>query len=299
MEDLFKRYIWLFNTIYEAGEITFEDINQQWINRGNGEVDPIPKKTFHTHKDKVMELFDINIKCKKRGREYYYYIEDVSILDETNHQLINTYYLQQLAKESVKIKDRVLVELTPSKSNALFTITDAMLESRALDIEYKSYYAEYPKTLQIEPYILKHFKQRWYLLGRDVEKNRLKTYALDRILSCKRRTQYFEMSKDFNPQEYFRYNYGIIVNADEYDVETVEIKAYGKQSEYIRSLPLHHSQVEIKQNEDYTLFSYKIRPSYDFNQEILAHGSSIEVVSPAWYRDEIKNAFKAALSRYE
>ncbi|WP_404812356.1 WYL domain-containing protein [Capnocytophaga canimorsus] len=47
-------------------------------------------------------------------------------------------------------------------------------------------------------------------------------------------------------------------------------------------------QKEIKTEDNYTFFEYFLRPTYDFRQEILSHGAEIEVISPNWFREEIK-----------
>ena len=63
-----------------------------------------------------------------------------------------------------------------------------------------------------EPYFLKIFRQRWYVVGRNVRDNKIKTYALDRMSSVTHREETFEMPADIDPEEYFRDSFGIVVN---------------------------------------------------------------------------------------
>lgn len=74
-KDLFNRYIWLVDTIYQVGKITFEEINERWVCSEMSGGEEIPLRTFHNHRKAIEELFDINIECNKRGG-YYYYIEN-------------------------------------------------------------------------------------------------------------------------------------------------------------------------------------------------------------------------------
>jgi hypothetical protein len=67
----------------------------------------------------------------------------------------------------------------------------------------------------------------------------------------------------------------------------VEIKVTGVQWKYFNALPLHPSQEETTAADDYSIFRYFICPTYDFRQELLSHGAETEVLSPAWFRDEI------------
>ena len=90
----------------------------------------------------------------------------------------------------------------------------------------------------------------------------------------------------------------IILDNNEYDIETFEIKAYGNQRNYLNSLPLHHTQEEIETNQEYAVFSYRLRPSYDFLQEILSHGVNLEVLKPQWCRERVKQSLEENLKNY-
>ena len=80
---------------------------------------------------------------------------------------------------------------------------------------------------------------------------------------------------------------------------TIRLKAYREKPHYLRSLPLHHSQREIESNTDYTIFEYKIAPTYDFIQEILSHGNQLEVLSPDTFRQQIKAIIQEMHNFYE
>ena len=90
-----------------------------------------------------------------------------------------------------------------------------------------------------------------------------------------------------------------IVAGDGHKTENVLIKVYKIQDSYIRALPLHHSQKEVESTSDYTIFSYHIKPSFDFRQELLSHGSEVEVLSPKWFRDEIAEIISAQYDVYQ
>jgi len=60
------------------------------------------------------------------------------------------------------------------------------------------------------------------------------------------------------------------------------------QAKYLRALPLHHSQKEVETNDRHSTFTYYIKPTFDFMQELLSHGADVEVLCPAWFRKEIK-----------
>ena len=96
------------------------------------------------------------------------------------------------------------------------------------------------------------------------------------------------MPKDFNPQEYFFHCFGIIYDVDVSPVE-IKLKITSSQAKYLRALPMHHSQKEIETSREYSIFTFYIKPTFDFRQEILSLGEDVEVISPASFRNEIGN----------
>ena len=106
------------------------------------------------------------------------------------------------------------------------------------------------------------------------------------------------MPDSFNPMEYFEEYYGVIID-DDLDVEKVKLKVSKNQANYLRSLPLHHSQQEIQQTGEYSIFELKIRPAYDFIQEILLHGEDVEVLEPLWLRKEVAQKVERMWNKYK
>ena len=57
---------------------------------------------------------------------------------------------------------------------------------------------------------------------------------------------------------------------------------------YLRTLPIHDSQIEIEHTEDYSIFGFYLAPTYDFVQELRKHGSNLEVLEPEHLREDFK-----------
>jgi predicted DNA-binding transcriptional regulator YafY len=122
-------------------------------------------------------------------------------------------------------------------------------------------------------------------------------YALDRIHSLHTTDETFEMPKDWNAEEYFDGCFGIIAD-QRVEPQNVKVKVSVGQSNYIRDLKLHDSQEEIEKNDEYSIFSYMIRPEYDFMQEILRNGENMEVLEPDWLRQEMSGIIKRMNDKY-
>ena len=105
------------------------------------------------------------------------------------------------------------------------------------------------------------------------------------------------MPKDWNAEEFFDGCFGIIAD-HRTEIQNVKLKVSAGQANYIRDLMLHDSQDEIEKNEEYSIFSYHLRPSYDFIQELLWHGADMEVLEPQSLREDIASIIKLLNDKY-
>ena len=298
--QLFNRYVWLVDVIYRNERISFEEINERWRNNSslNEEEEYLPKRTFHNHRDAIQMMFDVNIDCDKRdGHKYYIDNSDEMEKGGVRKWLLNTFAVNNLINESHKLQHRIMFEEIPSGQRYLTPIIEAMREERTIEMTYQSFWRDEPTTVEIEPYCIKIFKQRWYVVARSLSYDALRTYSLDRIQKLHITEKTFKMPKGFNSEDYFKQAFGIIVE-EKIKPCKVEIKVFGKQRKYLQTLPLHHSQQEEQVNENDSVFSYYLLPTFDFKQEILSHGDEMEVLSPDWFRDELTETVRAMYSRY-
>lgn len=296
--DLFDKYIWLVDTIYRAGKITFEEINERWLRSNLSEGEDIPLRTFHNWRKAVENTFDININCNRKAG-YYYYIENAEDLEKggIRNWLLNTFAVNNLINESHHIKNRILFENIPSGRKFLTPIIEAMRDNLEIELLHKSYWYDEPRTYIVQPYCIKVFKQRWYVVGYCKERNALRTFSLDRIQKLNTLDTKFIVPKDFDGNDYFENCFGIIAD-DDLSVEIIRIKVYGMHVQYVRALPFHHSQVEIETNNEYSIFELRMKPTFDFKQELLSRGADIEVLSPLFFREEMLEAADLILRRY-
>ncbi len=298
---LFHRYVWLVDLIYRYNHrITFEEINNRWVNSDlNGSGEDFPLKTFHNHKAAIRDMFDIDIECDKRNG-YTYYIENSDDMERggVRSWLLNTFAINNLINESHKLKSRILFENIPSGQQFLTPIIEAMRDEVTVEMTYQNYWSSEPHTFEVKPYCVKVFKQRWYLLAWSDYYEAFRIYSLDRIKSIRATDNKFTIPSDFNAEEYFQNCFGII-NTN-HKPEFVELKVWNeeKKDRYFKSLPLHHSQDITEQTDQYTIFRYYIKPTFDFRQEILSHGAEVEVLSPKWFRDEITSISKDLANSY-
>ena len=281
---LFKSYIWLVNTI-ARGPISRAEIDEKWAHASANSYkqDSIPESNFHRWKSIVEELFGIKIKCNGYNE---YYIEEAADLrgGDLRIRMLNLMSVNNLLKDSEELSDQILFEPVPSGEKFLTPIIEAMRDKCVLQMTYQGFGKPRPYTFPVEPYCLKMFKQRWYVLTYAPDIDEMRVYSLDCIHAIEPTKQKYKLPKDFNAEAYFKDAYG---TADlDYEPEEVKISISAKQAPYLRTLPLHASQEEIETNEEYSIFRYFIIPSYDFKQELYKYGSDVEVLAPESMRNE-------------
>lgn len=295
-----QRYTWLIDAIQRAGKITYKELSERWErNKDFSDNKPLSRATFNRWRDAIYEQFGIMIDCQRTGG-YQYYIANPEEIENNRLKkwMLDSFAVGNLINENLLLKDRILVESIPSGRDHLTAILEAMKTNHALDVEYKPFYKSKPFCLKIEPYCVKLFENRWYLLGRNLEYGELRTYALDRIVSMSITESEFKMPKEFNAESYFTNAYGVVIQNDS-PVERVVIRAYDNQKFYLQSLPLHHSQQCIHDSEEYADFEMYLAPTYDFIMRLLQCGTMVEALAPKSLRRAMKDWSQRICKRYE
>lgn len=303
-QSLISKYVWVIETIYRRKRISFKELNDRWVR----DVDisrgvEIPKRTFDNWRYVIWDMFGINIVNENRG-DYCYYIENEEDISQNGLRswLYNTFCVSNALASSQSIKDRILLEYVPSGQEYLQGIIEAMKENRVLNITYHSYWKDEESNFDVQPFCVKLFRQRWYLVARSTYsyyyEQGPRTYALDRIKQLHAKEETFDMSKDWDAEEYFDGCFGIISD-QRVKKQNVKLKVSAGQANYIRDLKIHGSQEEIERNEEFSIFQFYLRPEFDFQQEILWNGEDMEVLEPQWLRQEMAGKIKRMWNKYQ
>ena len=295
--NLINRYVWLVDTISRYGRITLKDLNAAWLRSEISEGKPLARRTFFHYRDGVEEMFDINIQCDKSTFEYY--IDDSG--SESNALLrswvVDSVSMSGTLSNARDVSGRIMLENVPSAREHLPVVIDALKQNRRIRFSYKSYTRSLPTDgIVLEPYFVKIFKQLWYVIGLNVKDRQVKTYALDRISSLNIQQDTFVMPEEVNPSEFFKDCFGIITNRN--SAKRIVLRVEPTQAKYFRALPLHSSQQEVV-HDDYSIFTYKMRITYDLKEEIMSHGATIEVLEPKELKLLIRDELERAIKHYQ
>ncbi len=300
-KNYFDRYVWLIELINRRGPISFKDISYLWSRSSVNTLreNYLPERTFHNHREAILEIFGIEIKCD-RSAGYYIAKGADEEADDVRKWLLHSLSLSNLLNETKDMRDRILFEKIPSSQQWLSVIVNAMRESKVISMTYQSFWRDEPDTFTAKPYCLKLFKQRWYMLAKSEGYEEPRVYALDeRMMDVKTTDEKYKLPTKFNAQKYFSDYFGIIVGTD-WEPQEVKIRVVNDQVKYFDTLPLHDSQMKVLEgsDEEYTVYRYHIAPTFDFKQELLSRGPAVEVLAPEGFRDEIKGDIAEMAKQY-
>lgn len=295
-----NKLVWIVETIYRAHKISFEELNHRWMNNVDlSGAEEMSKRTFHKWKWNIFDTFGLSIECEKVA-PYRYYIANVDDMksDSIQKWLLSTLSVSNSLLENKSIKDRIILENVPSGREYLEPVMDAIKKNRFIHINYFNYWTGDTRDHYVMPLCVKLFRQRWYMVGRNWPAGKNIVFCLDRIQNFRLSNHTFEYPEEFDPQEFFDGCIGVI-SGDGCDIEKVRIKVNSGQANYLRDLPLHESQQETAQTDGYSIFELQVRPTIDFQQELLWNGENLEVLEPLWLRKEIAGKIKRMWNQYK
>lgn len=300
-KDSFDQYIWLVNTIEHHGRISLERLSNLWCKRSlNDDGKPLARTTFFRLKQAVEEMFGIRIECDTRNGYQYYIANDRDLKsNSTQIWMLRTLTVNSILLDGLSIKDQLLLENIPAGLEYLEIVIKAIKAHRTLRMSYRKFTDSKPYSTLIEPYCLKLFHQRWYLLGKSEKRGgNLGVFALDRMTELSETEREFIQDSDFDAETFFKNYFGVIPD-QKVQVERIVLRAFTPMDDYLRTLPLHHSQQEITTEKNFALFEYRLAPTRDFIQAILKEGHELEVIEPSSLRKIIRRELTDALKRYK
>ena len=177
------------------------------------------------------------------------------------------------------------------------TAIEAMRENKTLIVTYQSFTMKLPREFEIMPYCLRCFKQRWYILGKKRGDKEPHFFSLDRVLDMEITPLKFKLPENFDADSFF-YNYYGVMQGDT-PVEAVQLRVTPFYANYLRSLPLHHSQKETERTDEYSVLEYHLAPTSDFIQELRSFLPEILVLQPLWLRNKFIDEAKEILENYK
>lgn len=173
-----------------------------------------------------------------------------------------------------------------------------ILKKQAIEITYQSFKARQENTFTYHPYLLKEFRNRWFIIGQRKKNEGVMNLALDRIISIKKSSKAFVFDTDFNAESYYKNVIGVSVSPN-LESETVVLYVNHKHAPYVLTKPFHHSQKEVSRDHYGVTISFEIQLNFELEKEILGLGEGIKVIAPERLKRNIKERLYDAVDAYE
>ena len=245
----------------------------------------ISNRTFQRDRNDIRSLYNIDISFDFSKKTYYIAFDEQPEANERILEAFDTFNALNLTDRLSKYIH--FEKRKPQGTEHLYGLLHAIKNKLQIKFVYQKYWEDELTIRTVEPYALKEFKNRWYVLSKDLGDDAIKSFSLDRLTDLEISNKKFKIPKDFNVNEYFQYCFGIVSpNSDE--PEDIILSFDSIQGKYIKSLPFHDSQKILIDNEDELRIQLKLFITYDFYMELLSHGNNVKVLQPQSLIDDLK-----------
>jgi predicted DNA-binding transcriptional regulator YafY len=162
----------------------------------------------------------------------------------------------------------------------LSPLYDYIVRKQTLRIMYQSFNANEPTEYIFFPYMLKEFRNRWFVLGSKPDNEQIYNLPLDRIVSIEQVDIKYVENPKFDSEHFFDNVIGVSTNINNYP-RKIKFWASEEQSKYIKTKPLHHSQKVLEERPDGScIFMINVVINFEMFSVFLSYGSGVKVLSP-------------------
>lgn len=296
-KNLIARYIWLYDTLFVHGRLTRSKINDLWQKSSLSDGNPLPQRTFYHYRRAIEEIFSINIDCNSCG-EYYINNSEREYAGGVTALLLDSFAVGNLLADATDIADRIEIEEVPSAREFLPTVIEAIRTHSGIRFDYAGFRRSIvDRDIEFYPYFLKRYKQRWYMIGKRLKSDDIRTYALDRVKTIRLTGEQFVLPDGITLHDILGNIIG--VTASKAKERIVRLRATRTQAKYFRALPLHRSQEEEITDSEYSVFRYRLKLNYELVHELMGLGDEVTVMEPTELRLMVVNEMRKALANYE
>ena len=256
----------------------------------------IGKRTFQRDLDDIRSIHNTDIQYDFSRKVYFIDNEEQS---EVNERILEAFDTFNALNISDRLSNHIHFEKRrPQGTENLYGLLHAIKNQVQIKFTYQKYWEDELTQRQVEPYALKEFKNRWYVLAKDLNDKKVKSFALDRLTALEITKIKFQLPINFDVNEHFKYSFGII-SPNEDEPQEVILSFTPFQGKYIKSLPLHESQQVLVDNNVEFRLKLMLYITHDFIMELLSYGANLKVIQPDSLIDELKRVFRDALNQYK
>ena len=290
------RYIHIMNKL-RTGPATFEQIDAYLTRQSElqGAVFNMSKRQFQRDLKDIESIFEVEIKFDFRRKIYAINEDESSEMSQRRMEALDVFNALKIGESSSKSIH--FEKRKPQGTENFHGLLHSIKNQRQISFTYQKYWEVELTHRTVEPYALKEFRNRWYVLAKDLKDQQIKSFAFDRLTELEINKKRFQPEQNFDVNEYYKFCFGIISPSD-HELQEVILSFDPFQGKYIKSLPLHETQEVLVDDEKEVRIKLKIYMTHDFLMEILSHGENVKVIQPESLVISLKRSYKNALSQY-
>lgn len=219
-------------------------------------------------------------------------------------------YFQELNGMVTRLEDKLYKQQHKGKSYIDFEKNELLkglvhidplhkliINKKTIEITYQSFKAKLPQQIVFYPYLLKEYRNRWFLLGANRKGKIIMILALDRIESFKELPSEKYQKPNFDVNTYFSDVIGVSKMPTQ-KAQTIVLKIVKEHAPYIITKPLHSSQKFLKEENDGCIFSIDVIWNFELEREVLGFGEQVKILAPKRLASRIKSRLDATLKKY-
>lgn len=298
-ENYFNRYAHIIKRL-EKGPATYIEISSYLEQQSSiFDIDlNISQRTFQRDIKEIYSLLGYDIQSEKTGSKRYF-IADRPEAKQHTQRLLESFQIMNAIKNAQDFEGAVLLETRkPNGLDHFHGLLYAINEKRIITFEYVKFEDDIVTNRTVHPLALKESQGRWYLVAMEIKSNQLKVFGLDRMNALDIHKTVYKNTTDFNLEAHFKPAFGI--NTENNTEPTkIQLKLAYTQGQYIKSFPLHESQIIIAENNKEVVIGLSIYITWDFIKELLSWGPDLEVISPVTLKTQLKSILKKTLKQYD
>ncbi|HSV77497.1 MAG TPA: WYL domain-containing protein [Bacteroidales bacterium] len=292
-----RRYTLEIEKIRRGHFPSFQDIKNYLFEHGF----EIGDRTIQRDIEQIRFEFGIEIRYN-RDKNGYYLDYETSLNIESFFRFLEIVNTAELLTESLLESKDALKHISFDTGGGLKGVENlkpllvAIKNNRKISFTHYNFQTEISREFNLNPYLLKEYQNRWYVVGVVAGFNEFRTFGIDRIENLEIKAETFKPDKSRNPIEIFNQTIGLIYT--ENPVQKIVLSFTPIQGKYIKTLPFHSSQKVLIDDEKECRISLEVVPNYELTQQILKHGETIKVVEPQWLAEQIKGILNRSLEKY-
>lgn len=254
------------------------------------------KRTLQRDIKEIRNVFGIDIEYSKFQKGYFISQNENENMNFQRmmeaFDMFNSLNLAQDLTPFIHLEKR-----RPKGTENLYGLLHAIKNRLQIKFNYQKFWEEELSQRFVEPYALKEFKNRWYIMAKDSKDNNIKSFALDRLTNLEITNQTYQYPDNYSIEQSYRYCFGIISPNDE-EPQDIILSFDPFQGKYIKTLPLHDTQQVLVDNDEEMKIKLKLCLTHDLVMELLSFGDNMKVIEPKSLADQIKQAHEKAYRQY-